>query len=287
MSNLYKSAYVVQKESESRIIDSNEIVAQKIQQLTEMMESQFLQDDYADSYDGFVEGLDAMQVESLLGDPDAAEAEVNSINEQIAVAREELERIRGQADAIVADAKAQAQDIISSAEKNAVVLADEARRSGHEEGYNAGYSEGMQKAKLAEDQVYERDALRQREYENKVSEIEPMLVDKLCDIYEHVLGTDLAGRSDTVLFLLERALHSIEGGINFLVHVSADDFAYATGHKEDLTSLLGPVNTLELIEDITLTQGQSFIETESGIYDCSFGVEMELLKKELKLLSRD
>lgn len=287
MSNLYKSAYVVQKESESRIIDSNEIVAQKIQQLTEMMESQFLQDDYADSYDGFVEGLDAMQVESLLGDPDAAEAEVNSINEQIAAAREELERIRGQADAIVADAKAQAQDIISSAEKNAVALADEARRSGHEEGYNAGYSEGMQKAKLAEDQVYERDALRQREYENKVSEIEPMLVDKLCDIYEHVLGTDLAGRSDTVLFLLERALHSIEGGINFLVHVSADDFAYATEHKEDLTSLLGPVNTLELIEDITLTQGQSFIETESGIYDCSFGVEMELLKKELKLLSRD
>lgn len=287
MSNLYKSAYVVQKESESRIIDSNEIVAQKIQQLTEMMESQFLQDGYADSYDGFVEGLDAMQVESLLGDPDAAEAEVNSINEQIAVAREELERIRGQADAIVADAKAQAQDIISAAEKDAVVLADEARQSGHEEGYNAGYNEGMQKAKLAEDQVYERDALRQREYENKVSEIEPMLVDKLCDIYEHVLGTDLAGRSDTVLFLLERALHSIEGGINFLVHVSADDFAYATEHKEDLTSLLGPVNTLELIEDITLTQGQSFIETESGIYDCSFGVEMELLKKELKLLSRD
>lgn len=287
MSNLYKSAYVVQKESESRVIDSNEIIAQKIQQLTEMMESQMLQDEYGDSYDGFVEGLDAQQVESLLGDSGASEEEIASINEQINVARQELEQVRAQADALISEAEAKANGIISSAEKEAVVLSDEARQKGYDEGYNAGYSDGMQKAKEAENQVHEHDVLRQKEYEVKVSEIEPMMVEKLCDIYEHVLGIELAGRSDVVLFLLERALRTIEGGVNFLVHVSPNDLEYATEHKDELTSLLGSVNTLELIEDITLAQGQSFIETESGIYDCSFGVEMELLKKELKLLSRE
>ena len=150
-----------------------------------------------------------------------------------------------------------------------------------------GYGEGLEKAKAAEDEFLAKEELRQQEYEAALNEIEPKLVSTLCDIYEHVLGVELAGRSDIVIHLLRRALRTIEGGINYLVHVSSDDHEYAVNHKEELTSLLGSTNTLEIIEDITLAQGQSFIETESGIYDCSFGVEMELLKKEIILLSRE
>ena len=286
MSNLYKSAYVVQNESESRVIDSNEMVAKKIQMLTEIMEAQMENSDENLDYDGFVEGLNAQQVETLLEDPQE-DAAPPSLDNQIESAKEELEQLRLQADAVIEDAKANARELMDKAGKDADKIRDDARQAGYNEGYEKGYGEGLEKAKAAEDEFLAKEELRQQEYEAALNEIEPKLVSTLCDIYEHVLGVELAGRSDIVIHLLRRALRTIEGGINYLVHVSSDDHEYAVNHKEELTSLLGSTNTLEIIEDITLAQGQSFIETESGIYDCSFGVEMELLKKEIILLSRE
>lgn len=290
MSNLYKSAYVVQKETKNRVIDSNEMVAQKIQKLTEIMEAQMNQSD--EDYDGFIEGLNAEQVESLLEDPDAVmeappEPQMSSAEEQVQSARDELEQLRMQADAVVEDAKASAKDIMAKAEADAAAAFEEAKANGHNEGYNEGYREGIQKAKETEDRLMEQDNQRQMDYEAALNELEPMLIGKLCEIYEHVIGVDLSGRSDVIMYLLAKAIRTIEGGINYLLHISPDDIAYVGEHKGELTALLGSVNTLELIEDITLTQGNAFIETESGIYDCSLGVELELLKKELKLLSRD
>lgn len=286
MSNLYKSAYVVQNESESRVIDSNEMVAKKIQMLTEIMEAQMENSDENLDYDGFVEGLNAQQVETLLEDPQE-DAAPPSLDNQIESAKEELEQLRLQADAVIEDAKANARELMDKAGKDADKIRDDARQAGYNEGYEKGYGEGLEKAKAAEDEFLAKEELRQQEYEAALNEIEPKLVSTLCDIYEHVLGVELAGRSDIVIHLLRRALRTIEGGINYLVHVSSDDHEYAVNHKEELMSLLGSTNTLEIIEDITLAQGQSFIETESGIYDCSFGVEMELLKKEIILLSRE
>lgn len=287
MSNLYKSAYVVQKESESRVIDSNEIVARKIQKLTEIMEAEVNKGEDGENFDGFVEGLDAVAVESLLEDPEANVPESDAYESQVAAARDELEILRQQADEVIKDAKENAKEIQSKAEKEAAAICDEARQNGYNDGYDKGYNEGLLKAQEAEERFNANEAMRQQEYERQISALEPMLVSTLCDIYEHVIGIEVAGKSNIVMHLLSRALRTIEGGINYLVHVSSDDFAYATEHKNELTAILGSTNTLEIIEDITLTQGQSFIETESGIYDCSFGIEMELLRKEIMILSRE
>lgn len=287
MSNLYKSAYVVQKESESRVIDSNEIVARKIQKLTEIMEAEVNKGEDGENFDGFVEGLDAVAVESLLEDPEANVPESDAYESQVAAARDELEILRQQADEVIKDAKENAKEIQSKAEKEAAAICDEARQNGYNDGYDKGYNEGLLKAQEAEERFNANEAMRQQEYERQISELEPMLVSTLCDIYEHVIGIEVAGKSNIVMHLLSRALRTIEGGINYLVHVSSDDFAYATEHKNELTAILGSTNTLEIIEDITLTQGQSFVETESGIYDCSFGIEMELLRKEIMILSRE
>ena len=40
-------------------------------------------------------------------------------------------------------------------------------------------------------------------------------------------------------------------------------------------------------EDVTLKKNQCLIETDGGIFDCSLGVELKELKKQLLLLSYD
>lgn len=283
LSNLVKSFYVKENEEDSRIIDSNEIVAEKLRVLAEKMEEQ-LSEDGEGFEEGFVEGLDADQVEELMADREGTQD--GGIQSQIDEARAELSRLQEQADQVVADAKSQADSIMSEAQENARTIEADARNAGHEEGYQAGYQEGMDKAAEAERALAEEKEQLEQAYEEKLNEMEPQLMSVLCDIYQHVFGVDMSGRSDVVMYLLQKAMQNIEGGTNYLVHVSTDDHPYATEHKEELTSLVGPSGSLELIEDHTLKQGQSYIETESGIFDCSFGVEMELLCKELKLLSR-
>lgn len=283
LSNLVKSFYVKENEEDSRIIDSNEIVAEKLRVLAKKMEEQ-LSEDGEGFEEGFVEGLDADQVEELMADREGTQD--GGIQSQIDEARAELSRLQEQADQVVADAKSQADSIMSEAQENARTIEADARNAGHEEGYQAGYQEGMDKAAEAERALAEEKEQLEQAYEEKLNEMEPQLMSVLCDIYQHVFGVDMSGRSDVVMYLLQKAMQNIEGGTNYLVHVSTDDHPYATEHKEELTSLVGPSGSLELIEDHTLKQGQSYIETESGIFDCSFGVEMELLCKELKLLSR-
>ncbi len=284
LSNLLKSAYVKENDSENRIIDSNEIVAERLRVLAEKMEQQFETDEEAFE-EGFVEGLDADQVEELMADRENS-AEQPGMQAKIDEAKAELLRLQEQADQVVESAKAQADALIADAKEQARQIEADARNSGHEEGYQAGYQEGMEKAAEAERALAEEKEQLEQSYEEKINEMEPQLMSVLCDIYQHVFGVDMEGRSDVVVYLLQHAMQNIEGGTNYLVHVSPDDHAYATEHKDELLSYTGPAGTLEIVEDHTLKQGQSYIETESGIFDCSFGVEMELLCKELKLLSR-
>ncbi len=283
LSNLVKSFYVKEDESDNRVIDSNEIIAERLRVLAERMEEQLVPDEEGFE-EGFVEGLDADQVEELMADREGGSG--SGIAVQVDEAKAELARLQEQAEIVVSDAKAQADAIVSEAQEQARELAENARNSGHEEGYQAGYREGMDKAAEAERALAAEKEQLEQDYEEKVNELEPQLMNVLCDIYQHVFNVDMSGRSDVVVYLLQKAMQNIDGGTNYLVHVSPDDHPYAAEHKEELMSYVGPSGTLELVEDHTLKQGQSYIETESGIFDCAFGVEMELLCKELKLLSR-
>ena len=112
-----------------------------------------------------------------------------------------------------------------------------------------------------------------------------MFVDKITEIYEHVFMIDLSDKRELVHYLLTDAMRNIEGGKTFLVHVSKEDYEYVNANKADLSQGLPGTSTLEVIEDMTLSESQCFIESDSGIFDCGLGTELALLKKELKLLS--
>ena len=123
------------------------------------------------------------------------------------------------------------------------------------------------------------------EYDKKLEEMEPVLVDAITDIFEHIFHVSLSSNREIMLNLLHDTVRNVEGGKNFIVHVSKDDFEYINDRKDQLTEGLGSTDTIEVIEDLTLRQSECFVEAEGGIYDCGIGTELELLKKELMLLA--
>ncbi|MCR4924507.1 MAG: hypothetical protein K5931_10920 [Lachnospiraceae bacterium] len=283
MSNLLKSASVqVKGDGEKRVINSNELIAARMQKLAELLSME----DENYFADDFTEGLEAEQVEALLSDPDEVEEDLNEARES---ASKIIEEANAQAQAIIENAQTQASGIMDNAANEAEAARQEAVVQGHDEGYKRGYDEamaaGMEEIEALKEELQREKEETANEYQKKYEEMEPELVEILTDIYEHVLGISLSDNSDMIMHLLKETIRNVEGSKNFMLHVSTDDYAFISAYREELMNCVGGIDTLDIIEDMTLAQSNCFIECESGIYDCSLGTELSNLKKELRLLS--
>lgn len=286
--NLLKSGNIV-KNQEARVIDSNAKVAERLSFLNEILNSQ--QDGYDDDFstDGFMEGLDAVQVERLLDDQDDYDNQDGFVARNQSVDTAQIEQMineaNEQAEAILNNAQQEAESIIESARAEAENIMLKAKENGHNEGYEAGYNEGLKVVEESERALAEKEQELEAFYSSKIDELEPQFVEKLTDIYEQIFKVDLSEKKDLIFYLISDAMHGIEGGKNFLIHVASDDYEYVSEHKEELSQGIPASATIEVIEDMTLSVSQCFIEAESGIFDCGLGTELSLLKKELSLLS--
>lgn len=262
-----------------RVIDSNQAVIERLSLLNRVLENSVSYDDFAD---GFSEGIDAESVDALLADP---------VEEEIVpeVTREDIEQMlaeaNSQADAIIANANEQARSIIEAANSEAEGIKASAYEEGMASGEARGYEEGLAKTNQIEAELNEKIRQVDEEFEAKIMELEPRFVELLTDIYSHVFSVDMSDRSELVLNMLNNAIHNIDGSKNFFLHVSKEDYEYVNSQKEVLLRGLASTCTVEVIEDMTLSQGNCFIEAESGIYDCGLDTQLKNISKELKLLS--
>lgn len=298
MSNLLKSNYVVKKE-EKRVIDSNELIASRLQQLNELsVQVPDYDDGDEEEFSGFKAGLNAEQLDMILGDntvghperveySDESEGDYPEDEDNRNYPSDEGASLVTQDDPgeFIEAAREEAERILEAANQEAESIKAAASEQGYSEGYQKGNAEGIKIVSEKERELKAREEQLQEEYEKKLEEMEPLLVDAITDIFEHIFHVSLSSNREIMLNLLHDTVRNIEGGKNFIIHVSKADYEYINDRKDQLTEGLGSTDTIEVIEDLTLRQSECFIESEGGIYDCGIGTELELLKKELMLLS--
>jgi len=209
-----------------------------------------------------------------------------NINSKKTKSKESVMIANNMASDIIARANSEAEKIIREAQVEAETIKDNAYKSaramGYDEGINAGKEALVEKELLLNK---ERIALNE-EYKAKIDEIEPQLVDVLTDIYEHVFQVDFSDRKEVIYHLAKNTLASMETGKTYTLRLSPDDFNFLTMQKRELVKGSGiPVESLEFIEDKSLTQGNAFIETGGGIFDCSVTTHLDNLRKTLQVLS--
>ncbi len=280
--NLLKSGNIVKKDS-ARVIDSNEKIAARIQYLNEIL----MREPASGFSDDFTEGLEAEQVELLLNDEGGeaaySGAPVPSISdEEIQAIKEAAE---AEAQSIISDAEKEAKRIIDSANDEASGIRENAKAEGYDEGYRNGEAEGLRIGDEARAECEAKEREFQAYYQQKLEELEPVFIEKLTDIYEHIFNVELSDKKELIMYLLSDAMRNIDGSKNFFIHVSKDDYDYVSENKESLMRGLPSTAVVEVIEDISLSKSQCFIEAEAGIFDCGLDTELALLKKELTLLS--
>lgn len=282
--NVYKAGWVMMNPDETRVIDSNILMEAKLNTAMQassvpMQNMMYDENGYGDGFSG---GLNAetLAVDALF-EPEgagmviksAAEGEKEALLEEIEAAKQELESLRAQADGMIISAKNE----IGAMQMRAY---EEAKNQGYQEGERLGREE----ADAAKAEYLRAKKELEADYRQKCDELEPEFINMLTGIYEHIFKVELYAYQDLIVNLFENTLRKIDVSGNLLLHVSKADYENVLAGKERLKAEVGSAS-LEIVQDMTLSASQCFIETDYGIYDCSLDTQLSEVARKLKLLS--
>lgn len=287
MSNLFKAGFVSFDQSDARIIDNNDLSNRKIEayqerelkrQRTRMMQEEGYEE--GDSVEDFVPGIGLEQIDQLTQDQNM----LGSFPDP----QFDMEAMQAEIDLKLQQAQEQAEMIINDAQQQAENIRSQAMEQGRQQGYETGYQEGLAAVEQIKRETLQKQEELDKEYQQIVDELEPEMVDVLTQIYEHVFGVDMREDKGIILHLLKNTLSRIEPGNNLIVHISPDDYDDVMEEKDSIDACItSPSTTMEIIEDPLLKKNECMIESDSGVFDCSLGVELSELTRKLKLLSFD
>lgn len=264
MDNLVKFNCVV-REEHTRIIDSDELVAEKIKELADV--SNYVEgEDYDDE---FSENLSKDKVERLLVDRE--EALLNEANEQ--------------AERILNDAKAEASLIIEKARKEGESMKIQSYAKGEKNGYEDGFEKGLSQVEDQKKSLALRKDELEQQYQKQLNEMEPVVVDALIGIFESAFSIQFSEKRDFIMHMLQSALSKIENSKEYLLRVSREDYPVLQEQKEKIRQELPKSATVEVVEDLTLSKNQCLIETDGGLFDCSLDTQLDSLIRDLRMLS--
>ena len=274
-------------QSDARIIDNNDLSNRKIEayqerelkrQRTRMMQEEGYEE--GESVEDFVPGIGLEQIDQLTQDQNM----LGSFPDP----QFDMEAMQAEIDLKLQQAQEQAEMIINDAQQQAENIRNQAMDQGRQEGYDAGYQEGLAAVEQIKQETLQKQEELDKEYQQIVDELEPEMVDVLTQIYEHVFGVDMREDKGIILHLLKNTLSRIEPGNDLIVHISPDDYDDVMDEKDSIDACISsPSTTMEIIEDPLLKKNECMIESDSGVFDCSLGVELSELTRKLRLLSFD
>ena len=273
MSNgLVKQMFMVVQSEEKRVINADELIQKRQKGIVQWQRE-------ADE-DGFVSGLAAEEVEL------ARDAEESNIIKSRESADQIMENAQAAAQTTLAAAQAEAEAIRQEARAQAEAEKNRVFAEAQQQGYSEGFAKAQAEAEAIRREYKEKEEQLDLYYQQQIEELEPQMVDTISAIYEHILHVDFQSYREILGHLISDTLRKMEGGHDFMVHVSKEDYPYISMQKKEILAGAVAANcNVEVVEDMTLVKNQCLIETDSGIYDCGLETQLDELKRKLMLLA--
>lgn len=290
-SNLVKF-YNTTPQEDTKLIDSNSLVEKKLKEVAAKAKRKaesrpasgetLVASENAEA--GFVEGLEADQIEALITDADDESNVIKAVDPM-----EEAENIR-------LAAKAEADEIVATAEQLAREFKENSRREAEIEctriradAKQAGYQEGLVQAqdeytgRMQELEMREQELMQN--YEALCAELEPRFISTITSVYEQIFKVELGQYEPILAQLIAGAMRGVESSKSYIVHVSREDFADINDTHRKLLEEAAPGCKVDIIEDVGLNRNQCMLETENGIFDCGLDTQLTELRNKLMILS--
>lgn len=271
--NLIKANQFVLKEKDPVVVDTNELIAKKLATVFPAFKES--------APVGFQSGLNAPEIDPLFVDMGQDE-----YTDEMGMTEPEEVYTGPSPEELIAEAQAEIDEMRKEAEKNISFLKKRSMEEGRQAGYEEGRMQAMAELDAAKKELEMQAIAMEQEYQKLIDELEPKFIETLTGIYEEIFKVDLKDYKGILMHVISNTIRNTEGSKEFLVHVSKADYGKVSEQKENLLEDLPSKSvTVEFIQDATLHENECIIETGSGIYDCSVGLQLEELTRKLRLLS--
>lgn len=279
-SNLLKGRYMNLQKDGTRVIDTNELVAKRIEELAIKMQQP--------ENDGFVSGLKVpvIEAENLLQDEEGTEAPAGNVIKAGEDAERILANARQEAEAILNEAQTRAERLQNESKARAQEECDKILADAREHGYLEGLDRAKRETEQLQKQFEDKEKQLHAEYMKCLDELEPQFVDTITGIYEHIFHVELGSYREILTYLISTTMRKVEGNRDFIIHVSKEDYPYVSMQKKQIAAGATASNSsVEVVEDLVLAKNECLVETEGGIFDCGLGTQLSELRQKLILLS--
>ena len=246
MPNLYKQYFVHNEPDKTRVINSNDIVEKRLEKMAELKRMEQKTTD-GNGFSAGIVGPDTDYVEEI---------------DHTAEAKKEAEKI-------LAEAHAQAETILSQADQ---------------EGRQCLESELAAQREQLQNEYQRKQETLQDEFREKQKNMEKDLVDVILEVFNKVFHIQFDNKKHILMYLIDDAILNIEGDKKFRIKVANSNVMFLENHKEEILERVGAGIEIEIVADSSMDGNSCVIETDSGVFDCSLGVQLENLIKDIKSL---
>lgn len=271
---------MIRGEQVKRVINTNDMIAEKMQAIVEEQKQarreELMRKRQEAIEAGELEG-DTEFTEGLFAEELELEPEPEPQIDYVAQAKEQAEQI-------ISDANAQAVMIHDKAMKDADTLREMARQEGYENGYASARQQVDEQLQAGQQALDRREQELQIQYETAMAELEPRLLDTMLTIFDQVFQMQFCGKREMLLHLVQNAMRGIRETRQYKIRVSEAEVAFLREHKDELQEKVGEDVQIEIVMDPQLSESQCMIDADSGVYDCSLNVELDNLTRDLRSL---
>lgn len=277
MSNLYKQYWVTNQQENARVINANALLEERMaKQRERQLAEQRRQQELAGCFEAGIVRANTEVIEEI------AEEEKADLTEQ---AREEAERIKAEAERVLSEAKAQAQTVLTQAQLEAEKIREEAQQQGYADGDAKAQKELSEKRIRLENEYSAKSSRLEQDYVTKRDNMENELVDVILEVFNKVFHIQFDNKKHILMHLINNTILNIEGERKFRIKVADNNVLFLENHREDILERVGHGIELEFIADSSMNGNDCLIETDSGVFDCSLGMQLESLIKDIRSLS--
>lgn len=282
MSNIVKANFIQFSTENTRVIDTNSLVAKRLEGFSGVLRENT---DEAKENEFEEQGLDSDVMNRLLSDGE--EASFGEDGEFAPIDLTSLPQV--ETSESIEEMKRAAIEEIEALKAASLAEIEEMKENARLEGYDIGYNEGKSRAdeeygrKLAE-LNQEKERLYE-EYESLSKNLEPRIVETITGIYKKLFADGFYCKEDVMCALVSQALRNVKRNDEVLIHISEKDAELFEAMKDRLFANLGLNEEPQFRVQENLLEGQAKVETPYGIMDCSIDTELNELTRMLHILA--
>ncbi|MDQ0217076.1 flagellar assembly protein FliH [Peribacillus cavernae] len=218
------------------------------------------------------------------GDPEAAavfqEIDAGNVTEQA----------KSEAEAIVIEARQQAEKILRQAEASRMhfeevekmQMVQEARELGFNEGIELGKQRGYEECAAAIEHAREIVASSKNDYLAHIEASERTILELGIKVSERIIGTRLEDSEQVYMSIAKQAIKEAKDHPEVELHVHPVHYQYFLAHKEELSAIFHKETRFYIYPDQGIGETSCIIESTHGRIDA--GIDSQLKEIKLKLV---